>query len=139
MFSSSLASYQRIGSDSDILGADPHRLIVLLFDGAEAALIKAQDCLVAQDVPGRSDALLKAIDIISSGLSASLNLEQGGEVAKNLKSLYDYMISRLIHANIHQDPRAISEVQKLLGEIAGAWREMGENLRKQQAAGGNTF
>jgi len=139
MFSSSLASYQQIGSDSDILGADPHRLIVLLFDGAEAALIKAQDCLAAQDVPGRSDALLKAIDIISSGLSASLNLEQGGEVAQNLKSLYDYMVSRLIHANIHQDPRAISEVQKLLGEVAGAWREMGENLRKQQAAGGSTF
>jgi len=139
MFSSSLASYQQIGSDSDILGADPHRLIVLLFDGAEAALIKAQDCLAAQDVTGRSDALLKAIDIITSGLSASLNLEQGGEVAQNLKSLYDYMVSRLIHANIHQDPRAISEVQKLLGEVSGAWREMGENLRKQQAAGGSAF
>ena len=108
----------------------------MLYDGAEAALIKAQNCLSAQDIPGRSDALIKATDIISTGLSSSLNLEQGGELALNLKALYDYMVSRLIHANIHQDANAIAEVQKLLGELAGAWREMGENTRKQQQGAG---
>jgi len=53
-------------------------------------------------------------------------LQEGGELAQNLNALYDYMVSRLLYANIHQDPRAITEVQKLLGEISGAWREMGD-------------
>lgn len=135
MYSNPIASYQKVGREAEILGADPHRLIVLLFDGAEVALTKAQDCLVSQDINGRSDALIKAIDIISSGLSSSLNLEQGGDLAVNLKALYDYMVSRLIHANVHQDANAIAEVQKLLGELASAWREMGENVRTQLNAG----
>lgn len=129
MFTNSIASYQQIGKDAEILGADPHHLIVLLFDGAEAALANAQNCISLQDIPGRSDALIKATDIISNGLAASLNLQEGGELAQNLNALYDYMVSRLIYANIHQDPRAITEVQKLLAEISGAWREMGDKNR----------
>lgn len=130
MFSDPIASYRRMDLESDVLGADPHRLIVLLFDGAEAALTKAQACLAAKDISGKSDALLKAIEIINDGLSASLNTESGGELAGNLKALYDYMVSRLIHANAHLDPIAVSEVQKLLSEIAGAWRELGIKLRQ---------
>lgn len=116
--------------ESDVLGADPHRLIVLLFDGAEAALMRAQESLAAKDVGGKSENLLKAIEIINDGLSASLNLQAGGELAGNLKALYDFMVARLIHANIHMDAKAVSEVQKLLGEISGAWRELGATLKK---------
>lgn len=135
MFSDPIASYRRMDLESDVLGADPHRLIVLLFDGAEAALTRAQACLAAKDINGKSDALVKAIEIINDGLAASLNTESGGELAGNLKALYDYMVSRLIHANIHMDPVAVSEVQKLLGEIAGAWRELGIKLRQPSQPG----
>ncbi len=132
MFSDPIASYRRMDLESDVLGADPHRLIVLLFDGAEAALARAQTSLAAKDINGKSDALLKAIEIINDGLAASLNIEAGGELAGNLKALYDYMVTRLIHANIHMDSVAVSEVQKLLAEIAGAWRELGIKLRQPQ-------
>lgn len=134
MFSDPIASYRRMDLESDVLGADPHRLIVLLFDGAEAALNRAQNCIAARDIPGKSDALVKAIEIINDGLAASLNVEAGGELASNLKALYDYMVSRLIHANAHMDPIAISEVQRLIGEIAGAWREMGTQMRQAPPA-----
>jgi len=130
MFSNPIASYRQVEIESDIRGADPHRLIVLLFDGAESALHQALACLETNDIVGKSNALMKAIDIILSGLSASLNLEEGGDLAHNLKALYDYMVSRLIHANVHKDAAAIREVQRLLGEISGAWREMGVNLRQ---------
>ncbi|MBL8405356.1 MAG: flagellar export chaperone FliS [Dechloromonas sp.] len=135
MFSNPIAAYRRMDLESDVLGADPHRLIVLLFDGAEAALARAQTCLAAKDINGKSDALVKAIEIINDGLAASLNTESGGELAGNLKALYDYMVSRLIHANAHMDPVAVSEVQKLLGEIAGAWRELGVKLRQPSQPG----
>ncbi|MER2541391.1 MAG: flagellar export chaperone FliS [Azonexus sp.] len=130
MFSNPIASYRQIDIESDIRGADPHRLIVLLFDGAESALQQALTRLEANDIAGKSESLLKAIDIILTGLSASLNIEEGGDLAQNLKALYDYMVSRLIHANLRKDPAAIREVQGLLGEISGAWREMGQNLRE---------
>ena len=133
MFANPIASYRQIDVESDVRGADPHRLIVLLFDGAESALQKALIQLESNDFAGKSDSLIKATDIILSGLSASLNTEEGGDLANNLKALYDYMVSRLIHANIHKDPAAIREVQRLLGEISGAWREMGENLRQGRA------
>lgn len=135
MFSDPIASYRRMDLESDVLGADPHRLIVLLLDGAEAALTRAQACLAAKDINGKSDALVKAIEIINDGLAASLNTESGGELAGNLKALYDYMVSRLIHANAHMDPVAVSEVQKLLGEIAGAWRELGVKIRQPSQPG----
>jgi flagellar protein FliS len=107
-------------------------LIVLLFDGAESALRQALVQLEANDIVGKSASLTKAIEIILSGLSASLNTDEGGELAHNLKALYDYMASRLMHANIRKDPVAIREVLHLLGEISGAWREMGENLRESR-------
>lgn len=130
MFSNPIATYQQMEIESDVRGADPHRLIVLLFDGAESALRQAQMHLAANNIVGKSDSITKAIEIILDGLSASLNLEEGGELANNLRALYNYMVSRLIHANIHKDAAAISEVQTLLGEIAGAWREMGQNMRQ---------
>jgi flagellar protein FliS len=130
MFSNPIAAYRQIDIESDVRGADPHRLIVLLFDGAESALHQALARIEANDNAGRSESLLKAIDIILTGLSSSLNVEEGGDLAQNLKALYAYMVSRLIHANLRKDPAAIREVQGLLGEISGAWREMGQNLRE---------
>ncbi len=132
MFTSPIASYKQIDAESDIRGADPIRLITLLFDGAEAALATAQAQLAANDLRGKSDSLTKAMAIIVEGLSASLSIEQGGELAERLKALYNYMVSRLIHANIHKDAAAITEVQQLLGEISGAWRELRPNLAGEQ-------
>jgi flagellar protein FliS len=132
MFSNPIAAYRQVDLESEIRGADPHRLIVLLFDGAESAMRQALIQLETNDIVGKSASLTKAIEIILSGLSASLNTDEGGELAHNLKALYDYMASRLMHANIRKDPAAIREVLHLLGEISGAWREMGENLRESR-------
>jgi flagellar protein FliS len=134
MFSNPIATYQKMEIESDVRGADPHRLIVLLFDGAESALRQAQAHIAADNVVGKSESIMKAIEIILDGLSASLNLEEGGQLAGNLRALYSYMASRLAHANIHKDAAAVAEVQTLLGEISGAWREMGQNLRQPDAA-----
>lgn len=138
MFASPIASYQQVSLESSVRGADPHHLIVLLFDGADAALARAQAQLKENDYSGKSESLSKAIAIILEGLNASLNLDEGEAMAKNLAALYDYMVRRLIHANIHKDAAAISEVQGLLGEIGDAWREMGQQI-KQASTGDSNF
>lgn len=133
MFSNPIASYKQMDVESDVRGADPHRLIVLLFDGAESALRQAQISLVEKDYPAKSNYLMKAVEIIMNGLSASLNIQAGGDLAEKLQALYTYMISRLIHANTHNDEIAIAEVQHLLGEISSAWRELGTTLKNPDA------
>lgn len=138
MFASPIASYQQISLESSVRGADPHHLIVLLFEGADAALVRAQAQLKDKDIEGKSESLSRAIAIILEGLSASLNLEAGGDLAQNLAALYDYMTRRLIHANIHNDAAAIREVQGLLREIGDAWREMGQQLKQGQPGDSNS-
>lgn len=124
MFSNPITAYQQVSIESEIRGADPHQLIVMLFDATEAALQRAKQQIAEQDIVGKTDSINKAISIILEGLAASLNVEKGGTLAEQLQSLYSYMVSRLVYANIHMDVTAIEEVERLLGDIAGAWRKI---------------
>lgn len=135
MFSNPIAAYKQIDLESDVRGSDPHRLVILLFDAAEKALSQAQEHLASRNIVGKTDALMKAIEIILDGLVASLDVERGGELADKLHALYMYMVSRLVEANINMDAAAVTEVQGLLGEISGAWREMRKSLDKGQDSG----
>jgi len=125
MFASPIAAYQQMEQDADIRGSSPHRLIKLLFDGAIAALNDAKQRVADKDIAGKAASYSKAIAIICDGLLASLNVEEGGELAENLRALYEYMINRLVHANLHNDLVATDEVLGLLQEIGGAWNEIG--------------
>ncbi|HAS1181924.1 TPA: flagellar export chaperone FliS [Enterobacter cloacae] len=125
--SSGVQSYQNIGVESAVMNASPHQLIVMLFDGAHSALIRARLFLDAGQLAEKGQALSKAINIIDNGLKAALNVEAGGELSINLASLYEYMVRRLLIANLHNDVEAIVEVENLLNNIADAWKQIGPN------------
>ncbi|CAM6693904.1 MULTISPECIES: flagellar export chaperone FliS [Enterobacter cloacae complex] len=124
---SGVQSYQNIGVESAVMNASPHQLIVMLFDGAHSALIRARLFLDAGQLAEKGQALSKAINIIDNGLKAALNVEAGGELSINLASLYEYMVRRLLIANLHNDVEAIVEVENLLNNIADAWKQIGPN------------
>ncbi|QIZ49217.1 flagellar export chaperone FliS [Dickeya zeae] len=117
--------YAQVSVESAVMSASPHQLIVMLFDGTKSALVRAKILLEQNDVVGKGNALSKAIDIISNGLKLGLDMEKGGELAENLADLYDYMVRRLLHANINNDVQAIMEVEALLDNIADAWKQIG--------------
>jgi flagellar protein FliS len=117
-------AYAQIGVDSAVQTADPHQLILLLFDGAIEAINLAKAGLANGDISGKGAALSKAIGIISNGLQASLDSEAGGELAHQLDALYEYMVQRLLWANLKNDVGALNEVSALLSEIRGAWAEI---------------
>lgn len=117
-------AYAELGRESDIVTASPHRLIVLLFEGAETAINVAKVHAEQGNIPERGVNLSKAIDIISNGLKVSLDMGQGGELAVRLAALYDYMVSRLLWANLKNDVSAMREVLALLGEIHSAWTQI---------------
>jgi len=127
---SPVAAYAQVGVETSVQAANPHQLIVLLFEGARAAIAMARLGMEQNKVDVRGTSISKAVDIITNGLQVSLDLDSGGELAVKLNALYDYMTRRLVHANIRNDRLALDEVDNLLGEIHSAWLEIADKVRQ---------
>lgn len=117
-------AYARVGVESAVMSADPHQLIVMLFDGAQAAINSARLHIQDGNRAAKGAAISKAIDIVNNGLAAALDHEQGGEIADNLGRLYDYVARLLLQANLHDDIARLDEAASLLDNIGSGWREL---------------
>lgn len=132
-----IRSYQKVGIESAVTAADPHKLISMLYQGALLAVANARNSILRKDISSKGAAISKAIAIIDDGLNASLDKKVGGELAENLSSLYDYMGSRLLTANIKNDVAALDEVARLLTDLKSAWdsiRPVGTSVAATQPA-----
>lgn len=112
--------YRQTGEQSRVEDASPHQLVQMLLDGALDRLALARGHLQAGRIQQKAETLSRAMAIVDS-LSAQLDLERGGEIAQNLRSLYDYSTRRLLEANLRNDDAAIDEVAGLLREIKAGW------------------
>lgn len=128
------STYASVGVETGAMSASPHQLIVMLFDGAMAAIFKAKWAMEHNDIAGRGMAISKAIDIIDGGLRASLNMERGKELAERLSALYDYMSRSLLKVNLTNDLALLAHIETLLGDIAGAWKEIAPAAQQQVAS-----
>lgn len=121
------SAYAKVGIETGVVAASPHKLIVMLFEGAVVALANALQHLANNDIPAKGQAISKAIAIVENGLRASLDKKAGGEIAENLDALYEYMVHRLILANLHNDAEILKEVQNLLNDLKSAWDSIAPN------------
>jgi flagellar protein FliS len=121
---SALRQYQQVSTDAAVLGANPHRLIEMLMDGALERLANAKGHIQRGEIAPKGEQIGKAIDIIG-GLREGLNAEAGGEIAINLDNLYDYLQRRLLQANLNSDSAILDEVAGLLREIKNGWSTIG--------------
>ncbi len=119
-----VSAYQRIGVETGVESADPHKLILMLFEGAQEALAKARMHMQHNEIAEKGQMISKAIMIIDHGLKASLDMNAGGDLAIKLQALYDYMTHRLLVANIQNNTEIVNEVNMLLSELHGAWKEI---------------
>jgi len=119
-----VSAYQRIGVETGVESADPHKLILMIFEGAQEALAKARSHMQHNEIAEKGQMISKAIMIIDHGLKASLDMNAGGDLAIKLQALYDYMTHRLLVANIQNNIEIVNEVNKLLSELHGAWKEI---------------
>ncbi|MDH2066270.1 flagellar export chaperone FliS [Pantoea sp. GD03673] len=117
-------AYAKIGVESAVMSASQQQLVVMLFDGALSALIRARLFMQDGNIEGKGSSISKAINIIEAGLKEGLAENRGDELADNLLDLYNYMTRRLLQANLHNDVAAIEEVEGLLRNIADAWKEV---------------
>lgn len=125
MFGTSYANrasaYAKIGTQTSVESATPHKLILMLYDGALLSIATASTAMRNKNIPVKGAAISKAIDIITNGLKVSLDLEAGGELAGRLDALYEYMTERLLYANLHNNEAALDEVAGLLAGLREAW------------------
>ena len=129
MFGSSqkgAGAYAKVGLETGVVAASPHKLIVMLFDGALAAVRAAVVHMAARDIEKKGAAISKAIEIVQNGLRASLDKKAGGQIADSLDALYAYMGERLVQANLTNDSAKLEEVIALLADLKGAWEAIGD-------------
>ena len=119
-------AYARIGLETGVAAASPQRLIVMLYDGALAALADARGHMLEGRTAQKGRAIGKAISIVEEGLKAALDTSQGGTIARQLMELYDYIGQRLLVANLKNDVALLDEASRLLGELRGAWQTLVE-------------
>lgn len=122
----SAAAYAKVGIETNVSTANPHQLVLMLFDGGLLAINSAAISMANGDVASKGSSISKAIEIITYGLKASLDGEAGGELALRLGTLYDYMCQRLFFANVSNNEAALNEVSALLGDLREAWAQIGQ-------------
>jgi flagellar protein FliS len=114
-------TYGRIGLETDVIEKDPHRLVLMLFDGALLSVRRARTALDAKRVAEKCQAIGHAIEIVDSGLRASVDASHDPQFAGRLVSLYQYIVMRLLQANLRNDGAALNEAGRLLEDLRGAW------------------
>jgi len=123
-------AYVQTGIETGVPEADGHRLVLMLFEGALAAIANAKIKLAAGDIPSRGQAISKAISIVEQGLRGSLDTTQGGELASRLDGLYHYVCVRLLDANLRADLKALEEASALLTQLQDGWAQIGPAQRQ---------
>jgi flagellar protein FliS len=115
-----LAAYQSVAAHGGVAAADPHQLVVMLMDGALERIAGARGAMQNQATAQKTRLIHKAVEIVHE-LHASLNMEQGGDIARNLGELYEFMSRQMLRANVENRVELLDEAATLLREIRSAW------------------
>lgn len=121
-------SYQRNKYET----ASPHKLILMLYTGAIQFASRAQTSIMERQYVEANKQILKVQDILYE-LISTLNEQEGGEIASNLKALYLYMLDKLVQANLKKEIEPLNEVIGILRDIKDAWEQIGKGVTLGQA------
>ena len=115
---------------NDISTSSQGQLILMLYDGALQAVNQAIQCMDRKEITEQGRSILKAQDIINE-LSLALDMKQGGEVAKTLEQLYQFVLNQFIQANITSDKMYLESVIKVLSPLRDAWSRISEAANEE--------
>ncbi|MCL1911589.1 MAG: flagellar export chaperone FliS [Leptospirales bacterium] len=120
--------------ETQVTTANQGKLIVMLYDGAIKFLnIAAENMESPKTYDVANTNIIKAQDIVTE-LLLSLNMADGGEIARNLFNLYMFFKKQLLDANISKDPEKIKPVISNLKTLRDAWDQISANESKSDNA-----
>jgi flagellar protein FliS len=113
---------------------DRVQIVLMLYDGAINHLKRAKVKINSGDNISKGHHFSKATSIVSE-LSNVLDMEKGGDISVNLRRLYDFVLQRLLYANLHNDIKALEEAEEVLSTIRSGWKEMMDGMKHHQQTG----
>ncbi len=119
-----LNAYKRVAVEAAVDPGNPHQLVLMLYDGALESLRGCSALIARRDIAAKGAAIGRAVRILEEGLKAAVDRSAGGPLSRQLVELYDYMIMRLLQANLRNDTQALAEVIALLEDLRGAWAQI---------------
>ena len=129
-------NYQNAYKKASVNTLDQTKLIIMLYDGAIKNASFAVEHMKSGQIEKVHGCLIKTKNIVTA-LMAPLNMDRGGDIAKNLQSLYSYMFSQLIEANMNKKTEPVVVVIDLLKELRAAWTQI-NSKKKNDAKRQNT-
>lgn len=131
-----LRQYQQISTRHEVETASSYRLIQLMMERVLTRLAVARGHMERNAIAEKGANIGAAISVIN-GLQASLNHKPDSLLAGNFDALYDYMIRRLLQANLKNDPAILQEVMGLMRELLEAWQAIAPEVEPQQVPASN--
>jgi len=113
--------------------AGPLELIIMLYDGAIRFGNQAKVAIEGKNY-GEANRLIQRVQAIVDELNFSLNMD-AGEIAVNLRNLYDFIMAKLVEANVKKDIAIIDQTVHLLSELRGSWAQLQSPQKKVALAG----
>jgi len=118
--------------ENQVKNAHPLDHVIMLYNKALSCLKVAKKAIEEglknpENVKKKAENLGKATEIIAY-LQGSLNMEKGGEIAKNLNLIYDILISELVKANLEDNIEIITKSIESLENLKKAWEDIKTNL-----------
>ncbi|WP_102795740.1 flagellar export chaperone FliS [Bowmanella denitrificans] len=123
-------AYKKGNIKQDIASADPHKLTLMLMQGALDRMAFAKGCIERKEFEAKAEHLSRASAIVMN-LRDTLDMSLQSEVSDNLYALYDFMLQRLIDANVQNSLKIMDEVISLMLPIKTAWAEIPEQAKQE--------
>ncbi|WP_297444892.1 flagellar export chaperone FliS [Desulfurobacterium sp.] len=111
----------------DVETASPVKQLLMLYEKAILCMSIAVKAIEDSDVKTKVDNILRAHDIVRV-LNASLDMEKGGEIAENLRALYDFIEESLLKVNTSNDAELLRRIIDIMVELKSAWEELESKL-----------
>jgi flagellar secretion chaperone FliS len=129
----SLQAYKKVSVDSQLSAASPHKVVQMLMAGAIERLVQGKAAMLQGNISVKGERLGKALDIVIS-LRGCLSMDDGGDIARNLDQLYEFMITQITTANQQNEPKPIDDVIEIIREIKSAWDQIPNEYHNLTAA-----
>jgi flagellar protein FliS len=118
---------------TQVTTVDKGRLIIILYEGAIKFIREAMKAQENGDIPAKATSINRALDIIAE-LNQSLNMQEGGEIASNLRRIYKFWNEHLLKAKVSRDGHGLSDVEGMMVSLAQAWQVVCQDPEAAKAA-----
>jgi flagellar protein FliS len=127
-----VTQYARQYEQTQVVTSSGIQLIVLLYDAAIQSIEIARREIQAQNIREKARFIGRAIAIVGE-LNSVLDHERGGDIARSLRRLYDYMLMELVEANARNNEQRLTGPLRCLTTLREAWREVAAQQQSSMA------